>query len=149
MVSKLERFWITIILRFAMGFFFLLASLQQFSAAGPLSFGTEGPKKFADTLSKGFSSTVLGDIAERTGFNFSYWFLFCLPYVFGVLAIMIITGIFARPALRLGAILLVCLGLGKYLQGDVSTTANDFLFALIICIGLYFMSLERKTVVTV
>jgi hypothetical protein len=35
------------------------------------------------------------------------------------------------------------LGLGKYLQNDVMTTAADFLFALIICIGLYFLSLDR------
>ena len=52
----------------------------------------------------------------------------------------ILTGILLRPALRAGALLCICFGLGKYTQNDIATTAADFLFALIICLGLYFMS---------
>lgn len=146
MVSKVERFWIKFILRFAIGFLFLVAALGQFyyGGADPL----DGPRKFAEALSGGFKSTWIADIqvGSLSGVTFSYWFLLCLPYVFTGLATLILTGFFVRPALRLGAIVLICLGLGKYLQGPdgISTTAFDYLFALIICIGLFFYSLEKK-----
>ena len=140
MVSKVERFWIVFILRFAIGFLFLFASIEQFNF---------GPEKFADELSKGFQSTWLADVhvGTFTGLDLVRNFLFAMPYILGGLSVLILTGIALRPALRLGALVLVALGLGKYLQKDIPTTANDFLFALIICIGLYFLSLERRTVV--
>ena len=81
---------------------------------------------------------------EPTRTAFAQGFLVGLPYLMCGLSVCILTGIFLRPALRLGAILFILLGLGKYIQNDVATTANDFLFALIICIGLYFLSLEKK-----
>ena len=146
MVSALERFWIKFILRFAIGFLFLLAAIGQFMAGGQDI--KEGPKKFADGLSGGFKSTWLADIqvGAYSGLDFAWWFLYCLPFAFAGLSVLILTGILVRPALRAGALLLVCLGLGKYMQGPegITTTANDFLFALIICIGLFFYALERK-----
>jgi hypothetical protein len=137
MVSKVERFWIVFILRFAIGFLFLFASLNIFF---------HGPDKFAAELSRGFERTWIANIelGSNTGLDFITFFLKGMPYVLGGLSVPILTGIFLRPALRLGALLLVMLGLGKYLQNDVMTTAADFLFALIICIGLYFLSLERR-----
>ncbi|HVR76031.1 MAG TPA: hypothetical protein VMT52_16995 [Planctomycetota bacterium] len=140
MVSKVERFWIAFILRFAIGFLFLFASIEQFN---------HGPEKFATDLSGGFKSTWIADVrvGDFTGLDLVYQFLRAMPYVLGGLSVLILTGIALRPALRLGALLLVALGLGKYLQKDIPTTANDFLFALIICIGLYFLSLDRRTVV--
>jgi len=138
MVSKVERFWIAFILRFAIGFLFLFAALNIFNY---------GPEKFAADLSKGFQNTWLANLdtgsGSYTGLDLVTYFLMGMPYVLGGLSIPILTGIFLRPALRLGALLLVMLGLGKYLQNDVMTTAADFLFALIICIGLYFLSLDR------
>lgn len=149
MVSKLERFWITFILRFAIGFFFLFASLPQFQY---------GPENFATDLSRSFSSSWVADIQvweyedsggvvrKLDGLFFVKWFLYSLPFLFCGLSVFILTGLFLRPALRLGALLFVCLGLGKYLQSpdNLAGTAYDFLFALIICIGLYFLSLDTK-----
>jgi hypothetical protein len=128
MVSKVERFWIAFILRFAIGFLFLFAALNIFNY---------GPDKFSADLSKGFQNTWLAnlELGPKTGLDIVTYFLHGMPYV--------LAGLFLRPALRLGALLLVMLGLGKYLQNDVMTTAADFLFALIICIGLYFLSLDR------
>jgi hypothetical protein len=138
MVSKVERFWIAFILRFAIGFLFLFAALNIFNY---------GPEKFAADLSKGFQNTWLATLEIQqggyTGLDLVSYFLQGMPYVLAGLSVPILTGIFLRPALRLGALLLVMLGLGKYLQNDVMTTAADFLFALIICIGLYFLSLDR------
>lgn len=137
MVSKLERFWIVFILRFAIGFLFLFASLNIFNY---------GAEKFAKDLAGPFEKTWMADIevGQWKAMDGVKGFLSGMPYILGGLAVPILTGIFLRPALRLGALLLVLLGLGKYLQNDVSTTAADFLFALIICIGLFFLSLEKR-----
>jgi|SRR5437867_3265556 len=143
MISKLESFWIRFIIRFAIGFLFLFAALGQFNFGGEIS--VESAKKFADSLSSGFKSTWLADIAigDYTGVDVARWFLLGLPFAFSLLAAMILTGIGCRLALRLGAILLVCLGLGKYMQGPegITTTATDYLFALIICVGLFVYGL--------
>jgi hypothetical protein len=60
------------------------------------------------------------------------------------LSVPILTGILLKPALRFGALVLLCFGLGKYIQNDIPTTAADFLFAFIICVGLYFLSQEKR-----
>ena len=143
MVSKVERFWIIFILRFGIGFLFLFAALNIFKY---------GVDKFATDMGKPFESTWLADLSLKLpwnevtlkGMDFVYFFLQFAPYVMAVLAVPILTGILVRPALRIGALVLICFGLGKYLQQDIATTAADFLFALIICIGLYFMSLEKR-----
>ena len=133
MLSKVERFWITFILRFAFGFLFLFASLNIFSY---------GAESFATDLAKPFANTWLAKIPDSD--VFLKYFLLGVPYVLGALSVPILTGIFVKPALRLGALVLVCLGLGKYIQNDIATTASDFIFAFIICLGLYVLGQERS-----
>ena len=154
MVSTVERFWISFILRFAFGFLFLFAALNMFNY---------GVEKFAEDLSKPMAATWMGDLdakvvslVDQTDYEaamtsvqkgqrgMSYCFLYGLPYLMTGIAVCILTGILLRFALRLCALLMVMLGLGKYLQNDISTTAADFSFALMICIGLYFLSLQRQ-----
>ncbi len=127
MLSKVERFWIAFILRFAFGFFFLFAALNIFD---------HGPEAFSQALAKPFESTWLWKVG---GDAFIDKFLYGMPFVFAALSVPILTGIFLKPALRLGALLFVCLGLGKYIQNanELATTASDFSFALMICLGLY------------
>ena len=132
MVSAAERFWISFILRFAFGFLFLFAALNIFSY---------GPDKFATDLYQPFANTWVGGIEGAD--KFFQTFLYGMPYVMAALSVPILTGIFARPALRLGALLLVCLGLGKYIQNDITTTAADFLFALMILLGLFITAKDR------
>ena len=154
MISRLERFWIVFILRFAFGFLFLFAALNIFH---------HGVEQFAAGLSGPIANTWIGDVEASavslyTGLlwgdqavpfeqasrdAFIKGFLTAMPYVMCGLSVCILTGILLKTALRIGALLLVMLGLGKYLQNDVATTANDFLFALMICIGLYFLARER------
>ncbi len=81
----------------------------------------------------------------------TYFFLYALPFVFAGLSLPILCGIFLRPALRAGAILLVMLGLGKYVVASyanpsepLATTAHDFFFAFLICVGLYFLGQEKR-----
>lgn len=163
MISTVERFWIAFILRFAFGFLFLFAAINIFS------FGTE---KFAAQLAPPMAKTWMGDFdakvvslvdpditklddpqlqyaaavtavqAGKKGMTVQ--FLEAMPYIMTALAVCILTGILLRLALRVGALFLVILGLGKYLQNDVATTAADFSFALMICIGLYFLSLQKQ-----
>ncbi len=137
MLSKVERFWIAFNLRFAFGFLFLFASLNMFSY---------GPDKFADDLSKPFESTWIWSIQGQRKWvgDFIWGFLFTTPFVMGALSVPILTGIFAKPALRLGAFVLICLGLGKYIQNDIATTAADFTLALIIWLGLYLLGSESR-----
>jgi len=149
MVSKFERFWILFILRFAIGFLFLFAALQQFD---------HGPAKFAEDLSKGFSGTwmanvevgPIGGVGPYTGMDFIQGFLRCLPYVFAALAVLILTGLLLKTALRVSALLMISLGLGKYLQSqDIATLVNDFFIAFIICVALFFLALQRPPVAVV
>ena len=137
MTSKYERFWIIFILRFAFGFLFLFAALNIF---------TFGVPEFSAQLAEGFKETWFGklELAGYTGLDVCKLFLFGAPWLMAALSVLILTGIFVRPALRIGALLLLCFGLGKYMQNDIPTTAADYLFAFIICVGLYFMSMERR-----
>ncbi len=137
MLSKVERFWIAFNLRFAFGFLFLFASLNMFSY---------GPENFATDLSKPFESTWIWSIQGEKKWvgDFIWGFLFTTPFVMGALSVPILTGIFAKPALRLGAFVLICFGLGKYIQNDIATTAADFTLALIIWLGLYLLGSESR-----
>jgi hypothetical protein len=155
MTSKKERFWIQFILRLGFGFLFLFVAVAQFDAGGP---NDDGPSTFAAQLSGPFAESWLGQIVpdikytttveERGGTKEvvverdpSYYFLLALPYTFAVLSVPILTGLFLRPALRLGAVLLVLLGLGKYITGggDVGPTVDNFVLAGLICGGLWFL----------
>jgi len=135
MSSKCERLWINLILRFGIGFLFLFAAINIF---------TYGVAKFAEDLAKGFEPTWLAKItlANYTGLQFIKLFLQGAPFVMGALAIPILTGILARPALRIGALVFLFFGLGKYIQNDIPTSAADFLFAFITCAGLYVTARE-------
>ena len=159
MISRVESFWIAFVLRFAFGFLFLFAALNIF---------THGVEPFANGLSAPLADTWVGDVeasvvslstglfssqavpfedASRSAFLKG--FLTALPYVMCGLSVCILTGLILRPALRIGALLLVMLGLGKYLQNDVAATANDFFFAFMICVGLYFLSRQHRAEVIV
>lgn len=146
MISKFEKFWISFILRFGFGFFFLVAAINIFSY---------GLEKFSTDLSKGFEGTWLGNLTFRhtilgpivgdlNGMYLVQGFLKLMPFVMGILSVPILTGILWKPALRISAIVLLCFGIGKYIQQDISTTAADFLFAFIICSGLYALDLEKQ-----
>lgn len=149
MTSTAERFWIAFILRFAFGFLFLFAALNIFNY---------GPEKFAKDLAAPMAGTWLGDVEAKlisvANKDIEYqdatrdqaisWFLGAMPYILGALSVCILSGILLRPALRMGAVLMVILGLGKYVQNDIATAAFDFSFAFMICVGLYFLSLKKK-----
>ncbi len=75
----------------------------------------------------------------------TYFAMFALPFIFALLAVPILTGIFLKPALRLAAILLVCLGVGSYIgTPSLDTMAHDFFFAFLICVALYVLSREKE-----
>lgn len=137
MLSKVERFWIAFNLRFAFGFLFLIASLNIFSY---------GPERFATELSKPYQDTWLWTIQGDQTFVqvFIEKFLYAMPFIMGALSVPILTGIFAKPALRIGSFFLICLGLGKYIQNDIATTAADFTLALIIWLGLFTLDRGEK-----
>ena len=154
MVSPKERFWITCMLRMSFGFLFLFVALGQFDAGGP---SDSGPEWFANTLSNSYSGTWLAAALEVIGFKDGidpeteepyFWpirvFLGCIPYIFAALSVPILTGLLIRPALRFAAILLIMLGLGKYITSgnDIVPTAMNFLLAFLICVGLHLLSQE-------
>ena len=144
MVSRKERFWITFMLRMSFGFLFLIVSLGQFDA---------GAGVFADKVSSPYSGTWLAGALENLWF-ISWedgtrpirFFLHGIPFIFAALSVPILTGLFLRPALRLGAFLLIMLGLGKYITSgnDIVPTAMNFFLAFLICCGLYFLGQEDE-----
>lgn len=138
MISKFERFWIAFILRFAYGFLFLFAALNIF---------TYGIENFSNELAKGFEPTWLGQIyitEGLTGMVVVRMFLKGAPFVMAGLSVAILTGIFWKTALRIAVLVLLCFGLGKYIQNDIPTTAADFLFAFIICVGLFVLGQAKR-----
>ena len=150
MVSRKERFWITLMLRMSFGFLFLVVALGQFDAG---TAEKSGPEVFAEKVSAPYSGTWLAGALENLpliGFDDGTaplrFFLHCIPFIFAALSVPILTGLFLRPALRLGAILLIMLGLGKYITSgnDVAPTAMNFFLAFLICCGLYFLSQEDE-----
>lgn len=164
-----ERFWIALTVRFAFGFLFLIAALNIFTyhetkdpPPGSLSMYELGHKSvtgFSKELAKPYESTWLNfkwkwwplkpspktnvPVARDLGIDLVRWFLIGMPFVFTILGFCLLSGLFLYPALRLSAIFMVMLGLGKYIAGDAMTAAQDFLFAAFICIGLYMSSGER------
>ena len=46
--------------------------------------------------------------------------------------------------MRFGAFFMILLGLGKYVTGDADTTMQDFMFATMLCAGLYISSREQS-----
>lgn len=165
-----ERFWITLIVRLAFGLLFLIAAVNIFTyydkkGAAPdakknLEYFRLSLTNFADDLSKPYEGTWINFkwpwwpleenkeagaiIAQDLGIKGVWWFLFSMPFIFSLLAVCLLTGLFLRPAMRLSAVFLVLLGVGKYLAGDGVTTAQDFLYATFLCIGLYMASEDKQ-----
>ncbi len=165
-----ERFWITLTVRFAFGFLFLIAAInilfcQYDESQTPMqNIGNiqKNMTAFVDLQSKSYETSWLnikvntGPIDEATGASKEQlqlgmlgirYFLYAMPVIFLLLAIPLITGIFSRVALRLSAIFLVMLGLGKYVvdfkTGITMTTLQDFIFAMMICMALFIGSKEE------
>ena len=164
-----ERFWITLTVRFAFGFLFLIAALNIFThhdtkdpppeSLTMYKFVNKSVTGFASELTRPYESTWLNfkwkwwplekdpktnvPVAEDVGIKLVHGFLIGMPFVFTILGFCLLSGLFLYPALRISAIYMVLLGLGKYVSGDAMTAAQDFLFAAFICIGLYMASGER------
>lgn len=164
-----ERFWISVIVRFAFGFFFLIAALNIFTyydtkdpppdeAQMSVTFLTKSVTSFAADLKTPYEYTWLNfkwtgwplevnpetnaPVAVDLGIHAVEYFLMAMPFIFLLLAILLLTGLWYRLALRLSAFYLVILGLGKYVTGDSATTAQDFIYAAFICIGLFLSAKE-------
>ncbi len=161
-----ERFWIALTVRTAFGLMFLIAAINIFFFDfKDKSFTTDlvvNLRSNVEGLSKPYENSFLnvkihswqtdpqtGAPAEETqlGLIFIRGFLYAMPFVFSVLSVLLLTGLFLRPALRLSAIYLVLLGLGKYVidfsSGTTITTLQDFMYAMFITLALFVLSRER------
>jgi hypothetical protein len=163
-----ERFWIALVVRVAFGFMFLIAAVNIFSfkewdeKKGALENGQVSVAAFAETLSKPYESSWVNfkihgselDPATGAPRNEPYQigktvihgFIYAMPFIMGSLSILLLTGLFLRPALRASALFLVLLGLGKYLAdfktGVTVTTLQDFMYAMFITLALFALSRE-------
>lgn len=161
-----ERFWIALTVRAAFGFMFLFAAINIFFA------GWDPKKSLFKNAGENLTAFVTGLSApyESSWVNFKYpsrqinpdtgapqevtevglsivrWFLYGMPFIMTVLSVLLLTGLYLRPALRASALFLVFLGLGKYLTdfrgGNTITTMQDFLYAMFICFALFALSRE-------
>ena len=156
-----ERFWIALTVRTAFGLMFLIAAINIFFA-DPGATVSANLDSFVTGLSKPFETTWVSakfhswDTDPQTGaptheyqvgMPIIWGFLYAMPFVLAVLSILLLTGLFLRPALRASAIFLVFLGLGKYLtdfrSGNTLTTMQDFMYAMFITFALFTLSRER------
>ncbi len=167
-----ERFWIALIVRFAFGFMFLIASINIFfsgwqeGSSFKENFQQIGPNltSWTDLMSKPYEETWInikihssevdaatGAPAKQTevGMMIVRGFLYAMPFIFLVLSLFILTGLFYRMALRLSALFLVMLGLGKYLvdfkTGTTLVTLQDFMYAMFITMALFVLSREDSS----
>ena len=169
---QVERFWIGFVVRFAFGMLFLVAALNIFtyfdSKNPPPDPNRSSWTYFSNSVT--YFATDLGKPYEKSWVNFKWrrWpakphpetqkvvaidlgknciqvFLIAMPFIFLILAICLLTGILVRPAMRFGALFMVLLGIGKYVTGDSATTMQDFVFAAMLCAGLYVSSRESTT----
>ena len=148
-----ERFWIALVIRFAFGFMFLIAAMNiLFSEWSPQkdffeNAGTNLPA-FVDGLSKPYEASWVNFklFQKDLGIGVVRGFLYAMPFIFTVLSILLLTGLWYRIALRASAIFLVLLGLGKYLtdfrSGNTVTTLQDFMYAMFITLALFTLSKE-------
>jgi len=169
-----ERFWTALTVRIGFGFMFLIASMNILFLDWEESKGfAENFKKipanlttFSEAQSKAYESSWInlkiprGEIDPATGapkdppipvgMKAIQGFLIAMPFVLLALSLLLLTGILLRPALRLSAIYLVMLGLGKYLvdfkSGSTATTMQDFLYAMFITLALFVLSKEDAPV---
>jgi hypothetical protein len=168
-----ERFWISLIVRFAFGFMFLTAAINMFflswdeSLPWQKNLTTDKVKTslndFVALQSKAYETSWLnikvntGEVDLATGTSTEQlqlgmlgiqYFLYSMPFVFILLSTMLLTGIFLRTGLRLSALYLVMLGIGKYIvdfkTGITMTTFSDFTYALFICMALFATSKESS-----
>jgi uncharacterized membrane protein YphA (DoxX/SURF4 family) len=161
-----ERFWIALTVRIAFGFMFLIASMNIFFNDWEESktFSENFSKipanltTFSDSQSKAYETTWINakfpygekdpqtgatKEAPQIGLTAIKWFLMAMPFILLALSLLLLTGLFLRPALRLSAIYLVLLGLGKYLvefKSGGATTMQDFLYAMFITLALFVLS---------
>jgi hypothetical protein len=162
-----ERFWIALTVRLAFGFMFIIAAMNIFTYADTKNPPPEKTRYelfkesltgFADDLGGAYQNTWVNfkwkwfmeadptsnqPVAIDLGIRLVKGFLYAMPFIFTILGLCILSGIWLYPALRFASIYLVILGLGKYITGDGATTAQDFIYAAFICIGLYMSSGRR------
>ncbi|MBN1443823.1 MAG: hypothetical protein JXA90_14025 [Planctomycetes bacterium] len=166
MTSRVERFWILFILRFAFGFFMVVAAINIFSYGGAHEFG---PDRFARDMTAKYEGNWMGNLLPMVDIgpkevrdeqgnvkqqavedlvHPTYFFMLALPFLFAILSVPILTGLLIRPAFRFAALLFVCLGIGSYIGGGVpAATAYDFFFAFLLCVGLHYMGQGRQEAV--
>jgi len=164
-----ERFWIALIVRFAFGFLFLIASINIFfhDWQEGSTFGENWQniipslKAWGEKMSEPYKATWINikidgsEVDETTGapknqyevgMTCIHGFLYSMPFIFLALSILLLTGLFYRIALRLSALFLVLLGLGKYLvdfkTGATMVTLQDFMYAMFITLALFVLSRE-------
>lgn len=165
-----EKFWIALTVRVAFGFMFLIAALNIFTYSDKKNPPPDTPRSellqksltsFATDLSTPYKNTWVNfkwkwwplepdektqrPVARDLGMSAVTWFLYAMPFIFTILGFCILSGVGLYPALRCSSIYLVILGLGKYAIGDSATTAQDFLYAAFICVGLYMSSGYRDS----
>jgi uncharacterized membrane protein YphA (DoxX/SURF4 family) len=164
-----ERFWTALTVRIAFGFMFLIASMNILfldwdESKTPSENFSKIPANvttFSDAQAKAYETTWInakfpygekdpqtGAVKEspQIGLVAIKAFLMAMPFILLVLSLLLLTGLFLRPALRLSAIYLVLLGLGKYIvdfkTGVTATTMQDFLYAMFITLALFVLSKE-------
>ncbi len=163
-----DRFWILLTVRIAFGFMFLISAMNIFfyewdeKKTKLENFSNNLETVFVEGLSKPFGDSWINlkipygkpdpatgarKVADL-GLMVVKAFLRAMPFIMAVLSILLLTGLFVRPALRASAIFLVLLGLGKYLtdfkSGSTITTLQDFMYAMFITIALYTTSKEPE-----
>ena len=167
-----ERFWIALTVRFAFGFMFLIAAMNIlfFKWDDAVSVGENFSRikanvtAFVDIQTKGYEDSWVnvkyqgGAVAPATGTTTAVpigmtcfkVFVAAMPVVFFILSVLLLSGLFLRPALRASAIYLILLGLGKYLvdfkTGVTQTTLQDFMYAMFITLTLFVLSKENTPV---
>jgi thiosulfate dehydrogenase [quinone] large subunit len=121
---------IALLLRVGIGTLFLFAGLNKFMRDG-------GAVGVAESMIDRFADTVLPGFLVMP-------YVYALPYVEVTLGVILILGLFTRPALLFAGLLFLSLALGLLASGNNDTVAKVLNYLLITCVALWFASRDNE-----
>lgn len=125
-----NRSWAYVLLRVMLGVNMLFHGVSRVLA---------GPSGFAATLVREFQATPLPSVLVHV-------FGLALPWLEAAIGLLILIGLFRRPALLAGGALMVVLTLGTTLRQDWPSAGTQLIYAIVYAALLAFLHYDRFAV---
>jgi uncharacterized membrane protein YphA (DoxX/SURF4 family) len=128
-----EHCWISLILRIAVASHFAAAVVPKWST------GLAGLQGIVDSFAATFKDSWLPAPLVA-------WHARVVPFIEALIPVWLILGYRLRLAWAVTALFLVTLAFGMLVVREYAVAANNFLYVMIACWGLYFSQYDRLSV---